>query len=288
MDLKEIKAMSGKETILPDQPEIYDEFCDNEWIPAPCQRACPVGTDVPSYATLIWEEKYEEAIEVITAPNPFASVCGQACAMPCESECRRMEIGDKPVTIRALKRFVMEKLGPDYQLPPVEVSKKQTIGVVGGGPAGLTAAQDLAGAGYAVHVYEKGDRLGGMMNVIPEWRLPRQDIETDIGRILKRCPGITVHLNCGLGEETSLKELKKNHDAVLLTIGLWKDRNLGIPGEDLGLKNVYGIDFLADISKGKEVALNGKAVIIGGGERFSGYCQDSFARWSTGGRGVLP
>ncbi|MBW2052777.1 MAG: FAD-dependent oxidoreductase [Deltaproteobacteria bacterium] len=257
--------MGGKETMLIDQNEIYNEFHDKEWIPAPCQMACPVGTDVPSYITLIWEEKFEEAIEVITEPNPFASVCGQVCAMPCESACRRREIGDKPVTIRALKRFVMEKIGPDYHLPPVDVTKKQTIGIVGGGPAGLTAAQDLARSGYAVYVYEKQDCLGGMMNVIPEWRLTRQDVEIDINRILKHCPGIKVHLGCGLGEDISLEELKKKHDAVLLTIGLWKDRKLGIPGEDYGMDNLYGIDFLNDISKGKQIQLEGKAVIIGGG-----------------------
>ena len=98
----------------------------------------------------------------------------------------------------------------------------------GGGPAGLTAAQDLAEEGYEVHVYEKSNSLGGMMTQgIPVFRLPRRLIERDIDRILKHCPGIKLHLNCALGEQVSLDELKAKHDAVLLTIGLWQDRSLG-------------------------------------------------------------
>ncbi len=243
---------------------LYDEYHDIQWIPAPCQQECPVGTDVPSYIGLIWEEKYEDALEAITATNPFSSVCGRVCAMPCETKCRRSET-DAPVSIRNLKRFVMERLGQDFRLPPVSVTRSETVGIVGSGPTGLTAAQDLAEAGYEVHVYEKLERLGGMMNVFPEFRIPRRVIEDDINRLLDHCPGVKVHLNCALGDQISLEDLKKRHDVVFLAIGLWRDKRTGIPGETEGLKGLYGIDFLDELGKGTEITLSGKVIVIGGG-----------------------
>ena len=245
----------------------YDEHGeqdDVQWIPAPCQRACPVGTDVPSYVALIWEGRYEEAVEVICATNPFSSICGRACSKPCELSCRRGE-SDAPVAIRNLKRFALDQLGSDYHLPPVAVSKPQTIGIVGGGPTGLTAAQDLARVGYGVHVYEMSGHLGGMMRSIPEFRLPRRIIDDDIERLLKHCPGIEVHLNCSLGDGIGVEELKSRHDAVLLAIGLSRGRRLGIPGESEGLAGLYGIDLLAEVSEGRRPALGGSAAVIGGG-----------------------
>lgn len=243
---------------------LYDEYHDIQWVPAPCQKACPVGTDVPSYVGLIWEEKYEDALEAITATNPFSSVCGRVCAMPCETKCRRGE-SDAPVAIRNLKRFVMERLGHDFRLPPVSVSRAETVGIIGSGPTGLTAAQDLAEAGYEVHLYEKLDRLGGMMNVFPEFRIPRRVIKDDINRLLDHCPGVKVHLNCALGDQLNLQELKKRHDAIFLAIGLWRDKRTGAPGETEAVKGFYGIDFLDELGKGNEIRLHGKVIVIGGG-----------------------
>ncbi len=245
--------------------EHYDEHHDSDYIPAPCQRGCPVGTDIPSYVGLVAQERFEEAFNVIRANNPFGAVCGRVCAMPCESQCRRGE-SDGAVTIRNLKRFVTDRVEDGPALPPVPVTRGKTIGIAGGGPAGLTAAQDLAEAGYEVHVYEKSNRPGGMMTLgIPAFRLPRRVIERDIERMLKHCPGIRLHLNSALGEQVSLDELKEKHDAVLLAIGLWQDRRLGVPGEQPGLKGLYGIEFLADINAGKPVRLEGDVVVVGGG-----------------------
>jgi len=244
--------------------ELYDRHADIQWIPAPCQKACPVGTDAPSYIGLIWEGKLEEAFEAITGNNPFSSVCGRVCAKPCETDCRRGE-SDAPVTIRNLKRFVMDELGHDFRLPPVHVTRSRTVGIVGGGPTGLTAAQDLAETGYEVHVYELADRLGGMMCIIPPFRLPRRIIDDDINRLLEHCPGIKVNLNTALGTQVSIEELKERHDAVLLSIGLWRDRRLGVSGEIEGLEGLYGINFLTEISRGSKISLHGKVVVIGGG-----------------------
>jgi NADPH-dependent glutamate synthase beta subunit-like oxidoreductase len=245
--------------------EYYDEHSEEEYIPAPCQRRCPLGTDIPSYVGLIAQERFEEAFKVITEKNPFGSVCGRVCAMPCESQCRRGE-SDGPVTIRNLKRFVTDLVRDGAHLPPVPVRRGKSIGIVGGGPAGLTAAQDLAEEGYEVHIYERSNSLGGMMTQgIPVFRLPRRLIERDIDRILKHCPGISPHLNCALGKHVSLDELKARHDAVLLTIGLWRDRSLGVPGEQPGLKGLLGIGFLTETNAGKPVRLGGNVVVVGGG-----------------------
>jgi NADPH-dependent glutamate synthase beta subunit-like oxidoreductase len=233
--------------------------------PAPCQEGCPLGTDIPSYVSLIWQGNLEAAFQVISANNPFSSICGRVCAMPCESRCRRGE-SDGPVAIRGLKRFVADQVGQRVHLPPVPVSQSKTVGIVGGGPTGLTAAQDLAEAGYTVHIYEKSESLGGMMaRGIPTFRLPRRFIEQDIERIVEHCPGITVHTRCALGEDVTLSELKERHDVVLLAIGLWEDRRLEVPGEDDVREGLHGIGFLTDVNRGAFEKLEGRAVVIGGG-----------------------
>ncbi|MEE8246122.1 MAG: NAD(P)-binding protein, partial [Alphaproteobacteria bacterium] len=213
-------------------PELEDDTGDLHFVPAPCQVACPIGTDAPSYIAYIWEENFEAALEAITATNPFSSICGRVCDAPCEPACRRVD-SDGAVAIRNLKRIVMERLGKDFRLPPVAVTKDQTVAIVGSGPAGLTAAQDLAEAGYEVHVYEMTDRLGVLMVWgIPAFRCPHEVIAEVMDRILAHCPGIKVHLKCALGRDVSLDELKARHDAVLLTIGAWWGKPMGIPGED--------------------------------------------------------
>ncbi len=246
-------------------PEFDDDIGDRHFVPAPCQVACPVGTDAPSYLGYIWEEKWAEAFEAITATNPFSSICGRVCDAPCEPACRRAA-ADGAIAIRNLKRVVMERLGRDHHLPPVAVSRDQTIGIVGSGPAGLTAAHDLAVAGYEVHVYEMSDRLGGMMVWgIPAFRLPPDIIEEDLERLLARCPGIETHLGCALGRDVSLEDLKSRHDAVLLAIGAWWGKPMGIPGED-DARVVDGVSFLRQVNSGERPKLPETVVVVGGGD----------------------
>lgn len=244
---------------------LREDLDDINFVPAPCQVACPVGTDAPSYIGYIWEDKIEQAFEAITATNPFSSICGRVCDAPCEPACRRAD-SDGPIAIRNLKRYVMDRLGKSYRLPPAPVTRKQTVGIIGGGPAGLTAAQDLAEAGFAVHVYEMTDRLGGMMVWgIPAFRLPPGIIEEDLQRVLQHCPGIKVHLNCALGRDVTLDEIKGRHDAVLLTIGAWWGKSMDIAG-GADPRIVDGVGFLRRINSGERPPMPDTVVVVGGGD----------------------
>ena len=246
-------------------PGFSDDTTDPHFVPAPCQVACPIGTDAPSYIGYIWEKQYAEAFEAITATNPFSSICGRVCDAPCEPACRR-ESSDGAVQIRNLKRFVMDKLGTDLPKTRFAVCRKESVGIVGSGPAGLTAAFELCKAGFSVSVYEMTDRLGGtMVWGIPQFRLPSGIIEEDIQRLQHQCPGLTVHLNTALGREVSLDQLKERHDSVLLTIGSWWGKPMGIPGEEH--PNVEdGVSFLRRINAGERPQMPETVVVVGGGD----------------------
>lgn len=249
-----------------DAPSEYaDDTGDTHFVPAPCQVACPIGTDAPSYIAYTWEGKMEEAFEAITATNPLSSICGRVCDAPCEPACRRAD-SDGPIAIRNIKRYVMDKLGPDYKPTAIEVTRTETVGIVGGGPAGLTAAKDLAEAGFEVHIYEMTDRLGGMtVWGIPRFRLPDGIIDEDINRLTDRCPGIKFHLNCTLGEDVTLDELKGKHAAVLLCIGAWGGKSMkALEVEDDRVIN--GVDFLRNINEGERPEMPETVLVIGGGD----------------------
>jgi NADPH-dependent glutamate synthase beta subunit-like oxidoreductase len=233
--------------------------------PPPCQVACPIGTDVASYVGLIWAGKTEEALEAITATNPLSGVCGRVCDAPCEPACRRAG-ADGPVAIRALKRYVLDRLGPTYRLPPVAPDREKSVAIVGAGPAGLTAAQDIALSGYRVDLYEAQSKPGGMaLWGIPDFRLPPAIVEDDVKRILERCPGVALRLETPLGDKIGLDELRRTHDAVLLAIGAWAGKKLGVPGDDLpGV--VDGVSFLSEVNGGARPTLPANVLVIGGGD----------------------
>jgi len=245
--------------------ELADDTSDKHFVAAPCQIACPVGTDAPSYIGYIWAGKFDEAFEAITATNPFSSICGRVCDAPCEPACRRTA-SDGALQIRNLKRFVMDRLGATWEPKPIAVTRDMSIGIVGAGPAGLVAAHDLAVAGYKVDVYEMTDRPGGMMIWgIPAFRLPQNIIAEDLVRLQKRCPGLTIHTNTALGTDVTLEELKKRHDAVVLTIGSWWGKKMGIPGEN-DARVVDGVEFLRRINAGERPQMPREVVVIGGGD----------------------
>lgn len=257
--------MTNCKTSITASPDLRDDTDLLHYVPAPCQTACPVGTDVPSYIGYIWEGRHAEALEAITATNPLSAICGRVCDAPCEPACRRAD-SDGPVAIRNLKRFLLDTVGSGTALPPVAVTRSETVAVVGGGPAGLTAAQDLAEAGFAVHIYEASDRLGGMaVWGIPRFRLPDGVIQNDIDRILSHCPGITVHLSTPLGPDLTLDDLKAKHDAVVLTIGATWGKTIGVPGEDRP-EVLDGVGFLRRINAGERPTLPETVLVVGGGD----------------------
>ena len=257
-----------------------------------CQVGCPVATDAGRYVQLIAERRDEEAYLVARAPNPFASVCGRVCAAPCEDACRRGSI-DAPISIRALKRFVTERYGvesihPDTQdrlrrelvsegnryaghLPVYPLAtgsaadgSKKRVAIVGAGPAGLSAAHDLALLGYSVTVFEAAEEPGGMMRFgIPEYRLPRTVIRAEIDRIAGL--GVDLRLGAPLASGSGLDALRRQgFESVFLSVGVSRGRDLRIPGVELdGV--VKAVDFLLNVNRGYRMNLGRKVVVIGGG-----------------------
>jgi len=247
------------------RPDLQDDTGDIHYVPAPCQVACPIGTDAPSYIAYIWEGKNEEALEAINATNPFSAICGRVCDAPCEPACRRAD-SDGAIAIRNLKRYVLESLGPGYALPPVAVTQEKSVAIVGAGPAGMTAAHDLAEAGYEVHLHEATDQLGGMMFWgIPRFRLPQAAVQQDIDRITGHCPGLKIHLNSALGKQVSLDELKQKHEIVLLALGAFVGKPMGVPGETAPYVE-DGVSFLYRVNAGEKPTLPETVLVIGGGD----------------------
>ena len=229
---------------------------------APCQVACPAGTDAGRYVGLIGAKRYDEAYAVAAEVNPFPSVCGWICTAPCETACRRGVL-DEPIAIRTLKRFAAEH----GQLPPIDppaVRRTEKVGIVGGGPAGMSAAYYLARLGYPVTVFEAMPVPGGMMAIgIPSYRLPRDVLQAEIARIVGL--GVDLRLNAAMGRDFTLGALEKEgYRAVFLATGASKSRRLGVPGDDApGV--VPATLFLKRVNLGEEPRLNGAAVVVGGG-----------------------
>jgi NADPH-dependent glutamate synthase beta subunit-like oxidoreductase len=234
----------------------------------PCMAACPVHTNAGAYVAAIAEGDDKTAYLTARMPNPFASVCGRVCGAPCEDACRRGEI-DQPIAIRALKRFVTEKYGPEaapYKPSVIAMDrpeKQESIGIVGGGPAGLSAAHDLRLHGYQVTVYEATDILGGMMVLgIPEYRLDRSLVQAEIEAIIKM--GVEVQFGTKLGVDVTLEELRRRHDGVMLALGATLGRGLDIPGNEAdGV--LRAIEFLINVNLGFKADVGEKVVVIGGG-----------------------
>ncbi|HEX9021109.1 MAG TPA: FAD-dependent oxidoreductase [Nitrospirota bacterium] len=231
---------------------------------SPCRAACPAHTDVQAYVGLIAQGRYNEAFEVITAPNPIASVCSMICHHPCEQSCRRCGV-DEPLSVRHLKRFAIEK-SLDYRRAKrrlVPKTKNKSVGIIGSGPSGLAAANDLANLGYSVTIYERHPALGGMLvSAIPPYRLPREVLKEDIDDVVSK--GIEVKTNCEIGKDVKLADLTKKHDAVLAAIGLSLSRSIPIPGVD-GPGVLLAIPFLTDVAFGQKPSLGKKVLVIGGG-----------------------
>ncbi len=233
--------------------------------PSPCQSACPAGIDIPSYVALIAHRRFDDALDLILEDNPFPSVCGRACTHACETECKRGDV-DKPISIMHLKRFVADRgIGRSEYIKPIPITKKEKIAIVGGGPAGLTAAYFLVQQGYKVTVFEALSIAGGMMVAgIPEYRLPRDIVRSEIEAI--KALGVEIKTGVRVGKDITIDSLKESgYHAILLTIGAFKGKKLMISGEDRFTGCVDSIKFLTKVNFGERTKPGDSVVVIGGG-----------------------
>ncbi|MBI5816076.1 MAG: FAD-dependent oxidoreductase [Nitrospinae bacterium] len=235
-------------------PKTYEDI--------PCQFNCPVHTDVQEYIHLISKGKYAQAHALIRETNPFPSVCGRVCQHPCETGCNRQKL-DTSVSIRALKRAATDFSDSQFIPPAKSYCTKEKIAVIGAGPAGLTAAYDLARLGYRVTVFEAEKHPGGMLRYgIPAYRLPREVIDKETEFV--KSAGVEIKYGVRVGRDISLHALREEFKAVLIAAGAWKAALLNVPGE--GLAGVYhGATFMYKINNGEAMSLAGKTVVVVGG-----------------------
>ncbi len=231
---------------------------------APCQAACPVGTNAGLYVSLIAQGRYDEALQVASEPNPFPAICGRVCTAPCEDVCRRGEF-DLPIAIRDLKRFAMDHGTPGKRVIPMPRQVYQErVAIVGAGPTGLSAAYYLARRGYQVTVFDAMPVAGGMMAIgIPDYRLPRAELHRDIDAMQEL--GVEIRLNTAIGRDISLTELQEQFDAVLLAVGAQRSQRLGIPGEQVWEGVIPATSFLKEFNLNPGTRLSGNVAVIGGG-----------------------
>jgi NADH-quinone oxidoreductase subunit F len=253
------------------QEHVFEKKCRafvcKELVGAPCQAACPLGTEAWRYIAQIARGRYEEAYGVIREANPFPSVCARVCSHPCEDHCRSATGGKQAIAIRALKRFVTDRVDPSVFRPkrvPGANGIGMKVAIVGAGPAGLSAAHYLSLAGYSPTVFEAEDRPGGMlMSCIPSFRLPREVLSNEIDALLDG--GISLRYGMVLGRDFSIDSLMEDDfKAVFLATGAHKSRTLGLEGEDCeGV--IPSIRFLKAFNlRGEELA-RGRVAVIGGG-----------------------
>jgi len=229
-----------------------------------CQEGCPVNTNCRGYLMLAAEGRFEEGYILARDPNPVAAICGYVCSAPCEKACRRADI-DKPLSIRAMKRFLVDWHYANNMPDNIVVGPAtgRSVAVIGAGPAGLSTAKDLASYGHEVHVYEALPSGGGTTLIgVPAFRLPRDVIELDVNWVAKH--GVEFHYNVEIGRDITLDQLKERHDAVIVATGCMYPVAMNIPGEELeGV--IYGVDFLKRANLGQEQWVGQHVVVVGGG-----------------------
>ena len=233
---------------------------------APCKTACPAHIGIQGYIKMAGEGRYKEALALIKHENPFPAVCGRICNHACESACTRGTV-DQAIAIDDIKKFIAEQeLNPETAFVPwvrYNYSDKK-IAIIGAGPSGLSCAYYLAQDGYDITVFEKEEKLGGMMTLgIPAFRLEKNVVEAEID-VLRRL-GVKFQTGVEVGKDVTIPQLREQgYKGFYIAIGAQLSRKLGVPGEDHS-EVVGGIDFLRDVNLGKGKKLSGNVVVVGGG-----------------------
>ncbi|PKN51602.1 MAG: pyridine nucleotide-disulfide oxidoreductase [Deltaproteobacteria bacterium HGW-Deltaproteobacteria-13] len=232
---------------------------------SPCKTECPAHIGIQGYIKLASQGKYTDALELIKHENPFPAICGRICPRACESACTRGDIDD-PIAIDEIKKFIAEQdLNTAHRyVPKIKHHYGKKIAVVGAGPAGLSCAYYLAVDGYKVTVFEKQKALGGMLTLgIPSFRLGKDVVNAEI-EILREL-GVEFKTGIEVGKDVSLKDLRsQGYEAFYLAVGAQSGRKIGVEGEDArGV--ISGVDFLRDVNLGSDVRLEGKVIVVGGG-----------------------
>lgn len=238
---------------------------------APCQLACPANTDCQGYVGLIANGKFDDALKLIKNKIPLPASIGRVCPHPCEKACRRGKV-EEPINIAQLKSFAADlDLKADAYVPECNAPTGKKVAIVGGGPAGLTAALYLRQKGHEVTVFDMMDKMGGMLRYgIPQYRLPKEVLDSEIAVIEKT--GVRLCNNVKLGQDITLENLKSVNDAVILAPGAWKSTPMRVKGEDI--EGVYGgIDFLRSVIQGSPVSIGERVAVCGGGNTAMDACR---------------
>jgi len=238
----------------------YDEFPWYQTRTSPCEVNCPAGNAIQRTISLIQDNRLEEALANIKATNPFPGVTGRVCFYPCETACNRGQY-DQRVAFRSLERAIADHAMRDKVKKPLKMPNSgKKLAIIGSGPAGLTCAYYSTLLGHDVTIFEALSELGGVLRVIPRYRLPREVVDREINDIVAL--GVKVRTGTRVGKEIGLGEVIKQYDACLIATGAWKSSRLPIPGGDLA---ILGLPLLLQVSSGERPELGEKVVVIGSG-----------------------
>jgi NADH-quinone oxidoreductase subunit F len=239
---------------------------DSLRISAPCQFICPIHTKVPIYVSLLNRKRFKEAWEIINLDNPLPSACARVCHHPCQTQCQAAKWGGA-LSIRVLKRVATDyaiEHGLCTPVGPRQTPDGEAVGIIGAGPSGLAAANELACKGYRATIFDRLEMPGGAMAAcIPEYRMPNEILNLDVDNILHK--GVELRLNCEVGKDISFDDIRRQFKAVYIATGCHHSKSLRIPDEDA--KGVlYSMNFLNDKNLMRNKITVGRRVgIIGGG-----------------------